>query len=146
MAMKAILFVLILSLATCGYAMEPAKTPAPLLAQAQQPVPQVDVRTAPPRVMPLYEQGWNEGVKAGKGNAGAIGWFFAGFGNVPFLWLPWVVEPRRPAKPPIEAAEEFNSGYKNGYRAGWKNTHKTAYIAGAIVESVAVGAVILAGQ
>jgi hypothetical protein len=118
----------------------------PLLAQLQQPTKPIDMRNAPARVMGLYEQGWDEGTKVGTSNAGRIGWFFAGFGNVPFLWLPWTVEPRRPAKPPIEAAEEFNSGYKMGYRAGWKNAHKTWYIAGAIVETAVVGGLVIANN
>jgi hypothetical protein len=144
--MKLLLVVTTILLATAlSYAWEPTYTP--LFAQMQQqPVPQVDTRNAQPRTMGLNEQGWNEGVKAGKDNSGKVGWFLAGFGNVPFLWLPWVVEPRRAAKPPIEAAEEFNSGYRNGYRAGWKNSHKTYYIAGAIVETVAAGAVIIASK
>lgn len=142
--MKATILGFVLCMASFAYAWEPTYTP--LFAQAQQPVKPVDVRNAPPRVMTLHEQGWNEGVPVGRDNAGKVGWFFAGFGNVPFLWLPWVVEPRRPAKPPILAEEEFNSGYKNGYRAGWKNAHKTYYIAGAIVETLGAGAVILANQ
>lgn len=115
--------------------------------QAERPeldqVGQVDMTKAPPRVMPLYEQGWWEGAKVGDRNAGKVGWFFIGFGNVPLIWLPWVVEPRHPAKPPIQAEEEFNSGWKYGYRAGWKNAHKTFYIAGTVVSSAAAAAVIL---
>ncbi len=114
------------------------------VAQDQKPVEPVDVRTAPPRVMSLYEQGWFEGVKDGTHHSGKVGWFLAGFGNVPLLWLPWTVEPRRPAKPNLMAEEEFNSGFRNGYRAGWKNSHKTFYIAGLLVSSAAAGAVIAA--
>lgn len=100
---------------------------------------QIDMQNAPQRVMPLYEQGWNEGAKVGDQKAGKLGWFGLGvIGNVPFMWLPWVVNPRRPAKPPIQAEEEFNSGFKNGYRAGWKNAHKGFYIAGSIVSTAAL--------
>lgn len=100
---------------------------------------QIDMQNAPQRVMPLYEQGWNEGAKVGDQKAGKLGWFGLGvIGNVLFMWLPWVVNPRRPAKPPIQAEEEFNSGFKNGYRAGWKNAHKGFYIAGAIVSTAAL--------
>ncbi len=117
-----------------------------LFAQTE-PTRQVDMQSAPPRVMPLYEQGWEEGVKVGDDNSGKLGWFGLGLaGNVPLMWLPWVVEPRRPAKPPIMAEEEFNSGFKNGYRAGWKNAHKTFYIAGAIVSSAAITAVVLSAD
>lgn len=106
-------------------------------------VGQVDMNNAPQRVMPLYEQGWNEGVPVGDSKAGKIGWFGLGLvGNVPFMWLPWIVEPRRPAKPPIQAEEEFNSGFKNGYRAGWKNAHKAFYIAGAVVSTAAIVTVV----
>ena len=115
----------------------------PLLAQVEPQRP-IDMQQAQPRMMPLYEQGWEEGVKAGDGNAGKIGWLGLGLiGNVPLMWLPWVVEPRRPAKPPIIAEEEFNSGFKSGYRAGWKNAHKTYYIVGAVVSSAAVTTAIL---
>jgi hypothetical protein len=117
----------------------------PLWAQAQtNPSSQAAARQ--PRVMPLYEQGWNEGVKEGDHRAGKPGWFVIGLANVPLLWLPWVVEPRRPAKPPIQAEEEFNSGFKNGYRAGWKNAHKTYYIAGTVVSSAAIVAAIVASN
>jgi len=133
-------FVLLVAVATVCT----AQAPQPLLAQVE-PTKPIDVEKAQPRMMGLYEQGWEEGVKVGDGKAGKIGWFFAGFGNVPLLWLPWTVEPRRPAKPAIMAEEEFNSGYKNGYRAGWKNAHKTYYIAGMIVSSAAAG-IILASQ
>jgi hypothetical protein len=138
---KFLLIIGSLLLVSSVFAIEPPRLP--LLAQIQPVVP-LDIQNAKPRVMSMYEQGWNDGDPVGNDHAGKLGWFFAGFGNVPFLWLPWVVEPRRPAKPPIEAALEYNSGYKNGYRAGWKNAHKTYYIAGAIVESVAAGAVIIA--
>ncbi|MBI5058284.1 hypothetical protein HZB60_00725 [candidate division KSB1 bacterium] len=111
-------------------------------ASAQEPVKPVDISKAQPRVMGLHEQGWQEGVKVGDKHSGKVGWFFAGFGNVPLLWLPWKVEPRHPAKPPVVAEEEFNSGFRNGYRAGWKNSHKTFYIAGMIVSSAAAGAII----
>ena len=124
---------------------------SPLLAQRQYSsdnlfaqVQQVDVKNAPPRVMGFYEQGWDEGAGAGVRGSGRIGWFFAGFGNVPLMWLPWLVEPRRPAKPPIQAEEEFNNGYRSGYRAGWKNAHKTFYIAGTIVESAIITGILLA--
>ena len=109
---------------------------------AQEPIKPIDLSTAQVRTMGLYEQGWQEGAKVGDHKSGKIGWFFAGFGNVPLLWLPWKVEPRHPAKPNIVAEEEFNSGFKNGYRAGWKNSHKTFYIAGMIVSSAAAGAII----
>ncbi len=142
--MKAIVFGFVLCMASFCYAWEPTYTP--LFAQMQEPTRPVDVRNAPPRLMGEHEQGWEEGVKAGKGNAGKVGWFFAGFGNVPLLWLPWVVEPRRDAKPAIAASEEFNSGYRNGYRAGWKNSHKTAYIVGAVVSSAAVAGAIIAAR
>ncbi len=116
---------------------------SPLLAQ----VTQFDSKTAPPRVMPLYEQGWDEGVPVGDARAGKVGWFGLGLvGNVPFLWLPWVVEPRRPAKPPVQAEEEFNSGFKNGYRAGWKNAHKGFYIAGAVISTAVYGVMIADNQ
>ncbi len=134
--MKLLLLLLVL---LCGAAYAEDYTTLPQLAQVEQ----LDVRSAPPRVMPLYEQGWNEGVSAGDARAGKIGWFGMGLlGNVPFVWLPWVVEPRRPAKPPIQAEEEFNSGFKNGYRAGWKNAHKGFYIAGAIVSTAAAITVV----
>lgn len=101
-------------------------------------VTQFNSENAPPRVMPLYEQGWNEGAPVGDSKSGKLGWFGLGLvGNIPFMWLPWIVEPRRPAKPPIQAEEEYNSGFKNGYRAGWKNAHKGFYIAGAIVSTAA---------
>lgn len=135
--MKTFMAVVLLLITTAAQAAEP---PLPLLAQAE-PLRQVDMRTAPPRVMPLYEQGWEEGAKIGHARAGKIGWFFIGFGNVPFLWLPWTVEPTHPAKPPIVAEEEFNNGYRHGYRAGWKNAHKAYYIAGTIVSSAAIVAV-----
>ncbi len=115
-----------------------------LFAQDKEPVKPVDVSAAPPRTMTLYEQGWEEGAKAGDRHSGKIGWFFAGFGNLPLLWLPWTVEPRQPAQPNIQAEAEFNSGFKNGHRAGWKDSHKTFYIAGMIVSSAAAGAVIAA--
>jgi hypothetical protein len=113
------------------------------LARAQEPVKPIDMSKAQPRVMGLYEQGWHEGAKIGNQHSGKVGWFFAGFGNLPLMWLPWTVEPRHPAKPPIVAEEEFNSGFKNGHRAGWKNAHKTFYIAGMIVSSAAAGAIIV---
>jgi hypothetical protein len=134
---------LLLSAASSTFAADwKVNNPGPLLAQMGQ----MDVTKAQPRVMGLYEQGWNEGVDRGDANAGKVGWFFAGFGNVPLLWLPWVVEPRRPAKPSIMAEEEYNSGFKNGYRAGWKNAHKTFYIAGMIVSSAGATAAILASK
>lgn len=136
--MKSCIAFMLLAVTVCAFSAEPAM---PLLAQAE-PQRQVDMRTAPPRVMPLYEQGWEEGAKSGHANAGKIGWFFIGFGNVPLIWLPWVVEPTHPAKPSIMAEEEFNSGYRHGYRAGWKNAHKAYYIAGTIVSSAAAVAVI----
>lgn len=117
--------------------------PSPALDQ----VGQVDVANAPQRLMTLYEQGWEEGVKVGRANSGKIGWIGLGvLTNVPGMWLPWVVEPRRPAKPPIQAEEEFNSGFKNGYRAGWKNDHKAFYIIGAVIASGAATGVIIANQ
>lgn len=132
--------VLLLSLST-AFAQEEISSPA--LDQ----VGQVDVANAPPRVMTMYEQGWDEGVKVGRSNSGKIGWLGLGvLTNVPGMWLPWVVEPRRPAKPPIQAEEEFNSGFKNGYRAGWKNDHKAFYIIGAVIASGAVTGAIIANQ
>ncbi len=139
--MKTLSILLLLMFCTAAFAAE-----YPLLAQAQQPTKPIDVKTAPPRMMGLYEQGFDEGVKVGNEKAGKIGWFFAGFGNLPFLWLPWVVEPPRPAKPSILAEEEYNSGYKGGYRDGWKNAHKRYYIAGTIVESAIVGAIVIANN
>ncbi len=131
--MKTILFFALLFVASLAQAGDYGYAPA--LDQ----VGQVDMSNAPQRIMPLYEQGWNEGAKVGDRRAGKLGWFGMGLvGNVPFMWLPWVVEPRRPAKPVIQAEEEFNSGYKNGYRAGWKNAHKGFYIAGAIVSTAAI--------
>ncbi|MCC6475757.1 hypothetical protein IT157_01770 [bacterium] len=133
-------FVLLLGFSS-SFAQEEISSPA--LDQ----VGQVDVDKAPPRVMTLYEQGWEEGVKVGRSNSGKIGWMGLGvLTNVPGMWLPWVVEPRRPAKPPIQAEEEFNSGFKNGYRAGWKNDHKAFYIIGAVIASGAATGVILANQ
>lgn len=130
--MKAILLISFLFAASLAFAGEYGYGPA--LDQTTQ----VDMNNAPQRIMPLYEQGWNEGVKVGDSHSGKLGWFGLGLvGNVPFIWLPWVVEPRRPAKPPIQAEEEFNSGFKNGHRAGWKNAHKGFYIAGAIVSTAA---------
>ena len=140
--MKLLIPILLLMLCATAFASEPVR---PLLAQLEPQKP-IDMKTAQPRMMTLYEQGWDDGAKVGNGNAGKIGWFFAGFGNLPLLWLPWTVEPRRPPKPPIVAEEEFNSGYKGGYRAGWKNAHKTYYIAGAIVESAIVGGLVIANN
>jgi hypothetical protein len=135
--MRTLLFISLLMLAACAYAGDYGYGPA--LDQ----VGQVDMQNAPQRIMPLYEQGWNEGAKVGDSKSGKIGWFGLGLvGNIPFMWLPWVVNPRRPAKPPIQAEEEFNSGWKNGYRAGWKNAHKGFYIAGAIVSTAAVATVV----
>ena len=135
----------ILFLLACAISLQGAE-PGALLAQVE-PTRQVNTDEASPRVMPLYEQGWEEGVNVGNHRSGKIGWFGLGLvGNVPFMWLPWVVEPRRPAKPSINVEEEFNSGYKAGYRAGWKNAHKAYYIAGAIVSTAAVTAVIVADQ
>jgi hypothetical protein len=123
-----------------------AAEPSPVFAQIE-PLRQIDMQHSQPRMMPLYEQGWEEGAKVGNGNSGKIGWLGMGLvGNIPFIWLPWVVEPRRPAKPPIVAEEEFNSGFKNGYRAGWKNAHKTFYIAGAVLSSAAVTTAILSSS
>lgn len=136
-------FVMLLALAWCWPAFAGEWSTRPALDQ----VGQVDMQNAPQRIMPLYEQGWDEGVKVGDQRAGKLGWFGLGLvGNLPFSWLPWVVEPRRPAKPPIQAEEEFNSGFKNGYRAGWKNTHKGFYIAGAIVSTAAVVTVVATGD
>jgi len=137
--MKSFMMILLLAAATCAFAEWPDFRGAVEVDQ----VGQVDIANAPPRVMGLYEQGFDEGAKVGDAHSGKFGWFFAGFGNVPLLWLPWVVEPRSPAKPPIQAEEEFNSGWKNGHRAGWKNAHKTYYIAGMIVSSAAAAAVIV---
>lgn len=139
--MKAIGLTLMLLLCASVYAMEPTPT-LPLLAQIE-PTRPIDTQQAQPRLMGLYEQGWEDGVKYGDAHAGKIGWFFAGFGNVPLMWLPWTVEPRRPAKPDIMAEVEYNSGYKAGHRAGWKNAHKIFYIAGTIVESGAIAAILL---
>lgn len=137
--MKVIWLTGLLLLCASAYALEPT---LPLLAQVE-PTRPINTETAPPRLMGLYEQGWDDGVKYGDAHSGKIGWFFAGFGNLPLLWLPWTVEPRAPAKPAIMAEEEYNSGYRMGHRAGWKNAHKTFYIAGAIVET-AIAAAILA--
>lgn len=138
--MKLILVISLLFAASLSFAEENgAET---LFAQTTQ----FNSESAPPRVMPLYEQGWNEGAPVGDSKSGKLGWFGLGLvGNVPFIWLPWIVEPRRPAKPPVHAEEEYNSGFKNGYRAGWKNAHKGFYIAGAIV-STAAAATIVATQ
>ncbi|MBU0508136.1 hypothetical protein KKH27_04785 [bacterium] len=140
--MKTLWLTILLFLCSSAYALEPT---LPLLAQIE-PTRPIDVRNAQPRLMGLYEQGWEDGVPIGDSRSGKIGWFFAGFGNVPFMWLPWTVEPRRPPKPTIMAEEEYNSGYKAGYRAGWKNAHKTFYIAGTIVSSAAAAAIILASD
>lgn len=135
--MKSILFISLLFVASLSFAEE--YSTGPLLAQTTK----FDSKNAAPRVMPLYEQGWNEGAPVGDAHSGKLGWFGLGLvGNVPFMWLPWVVEPRRPAKPPVQAEEEFNSGFKNGHRAGWKNAHKGFYIAGAIVSTAAAVTVI----
>lgn len=124
-----------------------AAEPSIMLAQAQiEPTKPVDMSQAQPRMMGLYEQGWYEGHKQGNANSGKLGWFFIGFGNVPLMWLPWVVEPSHPGKPPILAEEEFNSGYKQGYRNGWKNAHKNYYIAGTLVSSAIAAGVIIATQ
>ncbi|MBU0690308.1 hypothetical protein KKC97_04110 [bacterium] len=140
--MKSFMVMLLLIYATCANAEWPDFRGAVEVDQ----VGQVDMDSAPPRIMGLYEQGFQEGAKIGDQNAGKFGWFFAGFGNVPLLWLPWTVEPRRPAKPPIQAEAEFNSGWKNGYRAGWKNAHKAYYIAGTIVSSAAIATVIATSE
>jgi hypothetical protein len=105
----------------------------------------LDESKAPPRVMGLYEQGWNSGVEQGDANSGKIGWFIIGL-PVVTCWLPWVVEPRRPAKPSILAEEEYNSGYKNGYRAGWKNAHKTYGVIGSVVGAAAGTAIYLSSK
>ena len=138
--LKRLLIIALLSACATAFASE---TVRPLLAQLE-PVKPVEMKTAQPRMMGLYEQGFSEGANAGNQNAGKIGWFFAGFGNLPLMWLPWIVEPRRPAEPSILAEEEFNKGFKSGYRAGWKNAHKTYYITGAIVESAIVGGILIA--
>jgi hypothetical protein len=140
--MKTFLILSLILVAATAYALEPV---LPLLAQIE-PTKPVDMKQAQPRMMTMYEQGWHEGVPVGRSNSGRAGWFLLGFANVPFMWLPWVVEPTHPAKPPIMAEEEFNSGFKNGYRAGWKNSHKAFYIAGTIVSSAAATAVILSNQ
>ena len=136
--MKSFMVMLLLISATCANAEWPSFRAAVEVDQ----VGQVDVDSAPPRIMGLYEQGFQDAAVVGDKNAGKIGWFFAGFGNVPLMWLPWTVEPRRPAKPSIQAEAEYNSGWKNGYRAGWKNAHKAYYIAGTIVSSAAIATVI----
>jgi hypothetical protein len=128
-----IALVLALSICSLAYGADWKYSPLPELAQ----VSQLDTKTAPPRVMGLYEQGWNEGVERGDANSGKIGWFFLGL-PVVTCWLPWAVEPRRPAKPSIMAEEEYNSGYKNGYRAGWKNAHKTFGLIGSVVGAAAI--------
>lgn len=139
--MRLMMIVVCICFVTAALAAVPA---LPLLAQIEPQRP-IDTENVQPRVMGLYEQGWDDGVKYGDAHSGKIGWFFAGFGNLPLLWLPWTVEPRAPAKPAIMAEEEYNSGYRMGHRAGWKNAHKTFYIAGAIVET-AVAGMILATQ
>jgi hypothetical protein len=136
--MKSAILILILAMASVASAEWPGRMGAVELDQ----VGQIETGNAPVRVMGLYEQGFLEGATVGDANSGKIGWFFAGFGNLPLLWLPWTVEPRRPAKPPIQAEEEFNSGWKNGHRAGWKNAHKTFYIAGTIISSAAIATII----
>jgi hypothetical protein len=122
-----------------------AAEPSVLLAQAE-PTKPVDMKQAPTRVMGLYEQGFLEGHKSGNMHSGKAGWFFIGFGNVPLLWLPWVVEPSYNPKPPIVAEEEFNSGYRHGYLKGWKNAHKNYYIAGTLVSSAIAAGIIIASQ
>ena len=139
---KAIVLIAVMSLAASALATEPAQ---PLLAQIT-PTKPVDMKQAPPRVMGLYEQGFREGHKAGNAHSGKAGRFFIGFGNVPLLWLPWVVEPSYNPKPPIVAEEEFNSGYRNGYLKGWKNAHKNYYIAGTLVSTAVAGGIIILSQ
>ena len=99
-----------------------------------------------PKMMTLREQGWDQGAKEGSANSGKAGWFFAGFGNLPLLWLPWAIEPRHPAKPSMLAEPDYNEGFVRGYRAGWRNAHKTYYIAGAVVETAVVGGILLANR
>jgi len=122
-----------------------AAEPPVMLAQVE-PTKPVDMKQAPARMMGLYEQGFEEGHKAGNAHSGKAGWFLIGFGNVPLLWLPWVVEPSYNPKPPIVAEEEFNSGYRNGYLKGWKNAHKNYYIAGALVSTAVAGGIIILSQ
>ena len=115
--MKSAILVLMLAIASTAVADWPGGLGAVELDQ----VGQIDLGNAPTRVMGLYEQGFLEGAKVGDSNAGKIGWFFAGFGNLPLLWLPWTVETRRPAKPPIQAEEEFNKlkKTKKPLKNGW---------------------------
>ena len=139
--MRFLTFLLLFSLTIPAFAAEPSV----MLAQIT-PTKPVDVQQAQPRMMGLYEQGFLEGRQAGNQNSGKIGWFFIGFGNVPLMWLPWVVEPSYQPKPLIQAEEEYNSGYKHGYRKGWKNAHKNYYIAGTLVSSAIAAGVIIATQ
>lgn len=139
--MKTILLTFLLFCSALTYAAD-----SNILFAQMEPKRPVDMQNAKPRMMGLYEQGWSEGVKVGEDNSGKAGWFCLGFGNLPLMWLPWVVEPRHPAKPPIQAEEEFNSGFKNGHRAGWKNVHKTYYIAGSIVETAIIGGFVIANN
>jgi hypothetical protein len=137
-----VLVVLLLISASLAQAREWKYSQAgPDLAQ----VGKMDESKAPPRVMGLYEQGWDAGVERGDANAGKVGWFIMGL-PVVTCWLPFVVEPRRPAKPPILAEEEYNSGFKFGYRAGWKNAHKTYGLIGSAVGAAAATAVILTSK
>ena len=139
--MRLVVLVVLLALAVPLFAAEPSV----MFAQVE-PVKPVDMKNAPPRMMGLYEQGFQEGHKAGNVHSGKAGWFLIGFGNVPLLWLPWVVEPSYNPKPPIVAEEEFNSGYRNGYLKGWKNVHKNYYIAGALVSTAIAGGIIILSQ
>ncbi|RPH93138.1 hypothetical protein EHM69_11130 [candidate division KSB1 bacterium] len=140
--MRTLTFILLLTFAAVSWA---AEKPLSLLAQ-MEPTKPVNMTQAQPRMMTLYEQGYSEGHQYGKTHSGRIGWFFAGFGNLPLMWLPWAINPSHPGKPPIQAEEEFNSGYRNGYKIGWKNAHKNYYIAGTIVSSAIAAGIIVATQ
>jgi hypothetical protein len=139
--MRILALVLMLALAFPLLAAEPSV----MLAQVE-PTKPVNMKQAQPRMMGLYEQGFQEGHKSGNAHSGKAGWFFIGFGNVPLLWLPWVVQPSYSPKPPIVAEEEFNSGYRQGYLKGWKNAHKNYYIAGTLVSSAVAAGIIIASH
>ena len=134
---------LLLPAATSTFAADwKVNNPGPLLAQ----IGQMDVTKAQPRVMGLYEQGWNEGVDRGDANAGKVGWFLPDSETCRCSGCRGSLNRVDRAKPSIMAEEEYNSGFKNGYRAGWKNAHKTFYIAGMIVSSAGATAAILASK
>lgn len=139
--MRTLIIIILLALTIPSLAAEPSV----MFAQIT-PTKPVDMQQAQPRMMGLYEQGFQEGHQSGNAHSGKLGWFLIGFGNVPLMWLPWVVEPSYQPKPPIQAEEEFNSGYRNGYCKDWKNAHKNYYIAGTLVSSAIAAGVIVATQ